>query len=539
MAYIAPDGVIEFFADFGVDPNYENSLYFASTSAKDTYFSNMTKRATVSAQSYSRAERGYVKVQLPMSTLYNVGYMRFRNASFENKWFYAFVRSVEYVNNITTLVRFELDILTTWMGAFSLNQCFIERQHSTSDTIGSNLVEEGLDIGEYVYYNSLASGLLSGSSGYATVVLTTLNADGETYPSSYNMSEGVYAPARPLIFFSNTTAGKQELDEFFNKVNTNKNYDAVVSVYQIPAIFAVQTHSPVVCTPITKPYTSIDGYTPKNNKLFTYPYNYLEVTNMEGTLAEYKYEFFSTTSQANFEIIYNYLAPAQAVLYPKNYKGVTSNYNESIPMTSFPVGSYLNDSYKAYLAQVGSDAIAKSFDGAISGTMRGGMMGAMMGGVTGGLAGVAAGAIGGAFGGAQRSYVEEKIKPQVEKIANVMSGRNYRAGRPNQAIGKPTVNTLYANNLKDFYFNSKQITAQYAKKIDDYFTMFGYAIHEVATPNMNARPYYTYVKTVGCSIDGNVPADDASAIETIFDNGIRFWKNHANIGNYSLNNAPA
>ena len=55
---------------------------------------------------------------------------------------------------------------------------------------------------------------------------------------------------------------------------------------------------------------------------------------------------------------------------------------------------------------------------------------------------------------------------------------------------------------------------------------------------MNARPYWTYVKTLGCSVDGAIPADDASAIENIFNKGVRFWKNHNNIGNYSLDNSP-
>ena len=38
----------------------------------------------------------------------------------------------------------------TWMGAFSLSQCFIERQHQTVDYPGSNIVDEGLDTGEYM-----------------------------------------------------------------------------------------------------------------------------------------------------------------------------------------------------------------------------------------------------------------------------------------------------------------------------------------------------------------------------------------------------
>jgi hypothetical protein len=82
------------------------------------------------------------------------------------------------------------------------------------------------------------------------------------------------------------------------------------------------------------------------------------------------------------------------------------------------------------------------------------------------------------------------------------------------------------------------ITKNYASMIDDYFTMYGYAVRNTLTPNMNARANFTYVKTKGCIVHCNCPAEDARAIEEMFDNGIRFWKNHNNIGNYNLPNAP-
>ena len=75
--------------------------------------------------------------------------------------------------------------------------------------------------------------------------------------------------------------------------------------------------------------------------------------------------------------------------------------------------------------------------------------------------------------------------------------------------------------------------------IDNYFDMYGYAIKQHGVPNMNARPNWTYVKTVGCVVHGSIPADDARAIEEMFDSGVRFWKNHTNIGKYNLANSPA
>lgn len=525
MAYVAPNSTVEFFSDLGLNDNYDDTLYFASESAKNSYFSGLTKLATGTAMTYTREQRGFLRVELPMSTLISASYMRYKNTSFENKWFYAFIKNVEYINNNCTQVNFSIDPMMTWMGTFHLNQCFIERQHVSDDAIGANLVEENLDYGDYIYINSSPTGFFDDNTDYATIVLTTLNYQGTGFDSTYDLYEGVYAAAKPHIYMTNTQAGKDALQTFVINVNTNGFQDAIVSMYQVPTQFVSNVHTPLICAPVSKPYHDIDGYVPKNNKLFTYPYNVLEVSNMEGVFTEYKYEFFSTPSNVNFEIIYNFLAPVQAVLYPKYYKGITNNYQDSTVMGSFPSSSFPNDTYKAYLAQVGSNALVSAFHETIGGAVKGGLSG----GTSGAIIGAGMGLL---------TLPQQAMSPLVEKVANKLGGRSYRANRPNLANGSATVSSFYANHLKDFYFNKKQIKAEFAEIIDNYFTMFGYSILKAGVPNMNVRPYWTFVKTIGCSVDGDIPADDASTIENIFNKGVRFWKNHNNIGNYSLNNTP-
>ena len=68
--------------------------------------------------------------------------------------------------------------------------------------------------------------------------------------------------------------------------------------------------------------------------------------------------------------------------------------------------------------------------------------------------------------------------------------------------------------------------------------MFGYPDGTVHSPNMNARTRFTYVKTIGCKINCRCPASDADFIEELFNKGIRFWKDHTQIGNYTSPNAP-
>lgn len=72
--------------------------------------------------------------------------------------------------------------------------------------------------------------------------------------------------------------------------------------------------------------------------------------------------------------------------------------------------------------------------------------------------------------------------------------------------------------------------------IDDYFTMFGYAIKRVKVPNRNSRPHWNYVKTIGCTLTGSIPSDDMKKICNIYNNGITFWKNGSEIGHYELDN---
>ena len=75
-------------------------------------------------------------------------------------------------------------------------------------------------------------------------------------------------------------------------------------------------------------------------------------------------------------------------------------------------------------------------------------------------------------------------------------------------------------------------------EIDDFFDLYGYAYNGIAVPNINSRPEWNYVKTVGMVGEGSLPSDDSKLIDGYFNNGIRFWNWGDHIGNYSLNNRP-
>lgn len=534
MTYIPPTSVIQFFGDLGISPNYENTLYFATEAAKDAYFSNVPRVAQATQVTYTREERGYVRVQIPMSTMIHAGYMRYINPQFENKWFYAFVTSVEYINNDVTQIKFEIDILMTWMGAFQLGQCFIERQHTVNDYIGANIADEGLDTGEYITEYRGTSGYLSGDWGICIFSSQT----GAGFPSEGCVYTGVYSGCEMYIYqIQNYTNANQKLSEIVQ----NAGADSIACILMLPwsyvssvVLSGSPTFSPLTSEiHIPKPYSDIAGYVPRNKKLYTYPYKCLSVYNSEGHSIDYMYEYFNTlpdqesTGLCNFEMKVLISSNPLIALYPLNYKGQSVAYDEQLDMRHFTACNYAIDTWKAYYAMNKSTI---DYEKASAPWMAG--MGVGMG-LVGMAASAGIGNVGGFFGGASQ------VASSVDNIGRTIAKHKDYERMPNVSKGVANNDLMTADQTKDFYFEEKCITKNYAMMIDDYFTMFGYAIKQVATPNMHARPYFTYVKTIGCTVHGNLPSEDGSVIESIFDRGVRFWTNHANIGNYSLNNSPA
>jgi hypothetical protein len=85
------------------------------------------------------------------------------------------------------------------------------------------------------------------------------------------------------------------------------------------------------------------------------------------------------------------------------------------------------------------------------------------------------------------------------------------------------------------YILKKQIKAEYIKKLEDYFGMFGYKVNEVKLPNFHTREHFNFIQTVDCNISGNFNNDDLQELKNIFDNGITLWHTD-DVGNYGLEN---
>lgn len=550
MGYIQPSTYAEFFGNLGLSDTYTDTFYFSTPAARDAYFDAITPKFSTDRITYQREHKGTIRVECPMGTIYNASYMRFKNSNigngiFENKWFYAFVKSVNYINNVTAEVVFEMDYLMSWMGTFTLGECFIDRQHTVTDNPGDNIVAENLDIG---YLICQEWGQTGHFEDYTLVLMQTVAPEGERIPyEADGIFSGIYlwydvdqnGEAIPTVNPADFGSYANTLESLVSHGQIDQViYIGMLPTYYLPVRNAEnQDTKPVtVLRNVNIPYSELyypdDGtghelhYIPKNKKLFTYPYSVLEVYNSEGQVAEYRYEHFNYMVDegvrvVQFEEMGIMNVQSCVSLIPLNYKGHDYCYTEALLMQSFPSVAWGVDTYRAFLAQKENAVQLSGTDAGISALI--GLGGALIG--NGAVAG---------------KYLGEAVSSVLSANIDLLSTERAELKMPVTVRGTQSSDFMVADRKKDFYFYKMHVDYQHALMIDDYFTMYGYAIKRKAVPNMAARPKYTFLKTVGCVVEGNIPADDATAIEKILNKGIRFWRAEAGvtIGDYSVNNSP-
>lgn len=525
--YIEPNSVIRVLRNVPLDNTYEHTIYFASKVLQQNYFMSLTAYS-FTQQTYQRVQNNKMRVQRNANDLYNCNYVMFQNTSYGDKWFYAFILGVEYINNATAEITFEIDVMQTWHFDYNLGQCFVEREHSVRDDMYGNLVEENLECGQETVATSVDNIDLNRMN---VAMLVGKYGNNALSGSVYN---NVYTPldVRAGISASDT----RSLDYAINQVVDAGGENAIVAIYQYPAVLGDTTAtSPYTTTKtITQNTANINGYVPKNKKLFSYPYSSIIVSNNSGQTAQYKWELWGTKNQATFAMHGVLATVPSCFCYPTNYRGISNDYDSGITLNSFPQCAWTGDAFKAWWAQNKNSVTTSLVAGAITGAVGLGLAAVMPVGAAGAMAGASY-----VTRGALAATGVRTVTHTASNVATALARVNDLQNTPAQVHGQSQMDSMNAGIGRIKYtFYSMTIRAEYAKIIDEYFNVYGYATKRVKVPNTSARPFWNYTKTSGCVIHGSVPADDAKAICHIYDSGITFWRDGAYVGNYTLNNAP-
>lgn len=534
MAWITPTGNLYLLKGIPLDTTYEHTILFQTPSAQQNYFLDFEKIVQAFTNlTYQRVNRDRVRVQALADDLYSCNYMVFQNSAYGDKYFYAFIKEINYINDRTSEITYELDVLQTWHFNYSLEECFIERQHSLTDGIGDNILPEPVELGEYVFNDSGTSSkkyqkIIDLSDIYYVVCVADITQQQEGI--SVNIYDGIFQGCTLYAF---APIELVELNQFINSFVTAGHPDSIIAIYTCPQTciardesgdspyLVLDTYSGAQQShyqpPAITSEDTIDTHTVKNNKLFTYPYNFYHVDNGNGTSLALRYEFFGSLLP-RFQIHSLLTQPVTLTLRPVNYKGSGSESvnTEVLSVTNFPLCAWVNDSWQAWVANQSGLVDMTAWTGAMTSVAAFATGHPILGTLT---------ALNTVMDALKQTYTAS-LK------ADVCKGNLNNAG-VNTAIGK---NTFYGGRLS--------VNRNYAKVIDDFFTKFGYAMNKIAIPMRNARPHWTYVKTAGCIIRANreegLPCDDEKKICEIYDKGLTWWRYGNEIGDYSLyDNSPS
>lgn len=508
--------------------DYKNNLTFSNLSSQLAYF-NSLNHTEITDATYQRKE-GVIRYPALIDDILHFNYCMYQNENFSNKWFFAFITNMEYVNNNVTNISIETDVFQTYQFDLTFKKSFVEREHVNDDSVGLHTLPEGLETGEYTcnshviddHMDTITSELMYVLS--TTLDLSTLSVS--KFPQAgvrkYNgiASGCVYYP-----LFSTT-----EIATVLNAVADKGQIDGINGLFMAPTSmlgsatgpeFPESTGADSYTNSISK-QTTLNGYTPKNKKLLCHPYNYLLVSNNNGTSVPLHYEDFSTSS-CGFKIEMSISPGCSIRMVPTNYKNNSEADEHGINMGKLPICSYPVDMYTNWLTQnsvnVGgitmtSDDInvGASFSNAVLGTIGNIASGNVIGAVNSGITGSAG-------------------------IANALIAKKQHDLIPPQARGNLNAGDVITSSGKNtFHFYKMSVKQEYAKIIDDYFSMYGYQVNTLKVPNITGRRNWNYIKTIDINITGNIIQEDMQKIKNIFNNGVTLWHNPSTYLDYSQNN---
>ena len=527
----------------------QNQLTFANVTAQTNYFLGLTNKLYVDNFTYQRKDY-VIRYPACIDDILDYNYCMYQNEAYSDKWFYAYIKNMRWLNDHMTEITIETDVYQTFMFDVTFKTSFVEREHVSDDTIGLHTIPEGLETGEYVC-SSISNLFTGGNTCYICIGTTEVPSELGTnwYNREYN---GIYGGVTYIVFQTPLAA-----TNFIRALDGLGKGDAITSVFLLPTAItgtltfstydihidhdhyitteaALPTYSSTYVTlatvnNITSPST-LNGYTPKNNKLFCHPYNYFYVSNNVGMDVDYHYEDF-VNNTASFKTIGAITPGCSIKCFPLNYKKLSDltgsvntmySYNYGLSGAKYPICSWITDVYTNWLTQNGVNIAGIKLNAAEAG---------YIGGVATAAIGVGSLLAGNAFGIAQ-------VGAGIGEILGTMKENYQHSLIPDAARGNANSGDItFSSGNMNIPLYKMTIRSEYAASIDGYFNMFGYKVNALKVPNLTGRTYWNYVKCIGANIEGLIPEFYMDELKAMFNAGITLWHDPTKFLDYSQTNS--
>ena len=526
----------------------QHQMNFATRQAQINYFASLPK-IEMEKFSYQRAD-GVIRVENHIDDIIGYNYVMYRNNNYTNRWFFAFITGMEYVNDHCTYVSIKTDVFQTWQFDLSWKRCFVEREHVNNDTFGLHTLEENIASGEIINNATQQIEITNPKECFVVVLLTKLKGGLASHYGNnkriYNgIPQGCFVVMVDISDSASSYANLNNLIRYYDSVGAS---DAITAMYLVPKslmgkqgddyaemsielgggygfdgfVPKASTGVKLVSTNTVSRNTTLNGYSPKNNKCFTRQFNYLMITNNAGESAMFNWEDFSGTP--TFKLLATFAQTCPTKLVPTNYKNNDEPSGNIYALTGcpFPLVSWDSDYYLNWQAkqgwsgwyQRGGETWGKMENDVYNNSGQNDILGVA-------------------------SSFASTATQGLSAIFNTINGSMAQAERvPNQIQGNAMNNEFtFSINKCKFTLYKMSMRAEVAKVVDDYFSAYGYKVSTWKTPNLTGRRNWNFVKLNQANITGNIPQTDMDEIKGMFLKGITIWHNPSTFLDYSQNNS--
>ena len=490
-----------------------------------------------------------IRVPYNADSIYGINYVGYQN---DGKWFFAFVNTITYVNNSTSTLHLEEDVWHTWGLYLRLKPCLVRREHVATDTPGEwrapepNLALEGVTLTVQEFNDLTYNAIIVGTNAVphlkanqSTDYFAPHTADDflGSDPIAGGMYNTIYSGA---AYFGFTNSELSALANFLNNLNLCGAAESVCCLYMVPGALLqtdsnhqVTSYGTSVDGAFNAPTYSAGGYTPRNKKCLTFPYCYATITDFSGSEMDIKYEDCNTYGQVRYRFAQG-LDPTSALFFTMlQYQGQSIDPSHSMPIAQNPQCSWVYNGYQNWMAQNGSSLQLKTDVGVAETVLGAGML---LGGLV--LAFTPVGAaleLGASATAAAVAGGIHGIASGMRDQADVKNEVTVQSKTPAHRVGTPSGNSLQGIGRNEGGFIAHGLTQESARRLDNFFDVFGYEVDLVKTPLLTSRPSWNYVRTEGAAMGGTIPADRLALMNATLDRGVTFWHT-TDIGNYGLSN---
>ena len=513
------------------------------------------------------------------------------------KAYFAFITDVTYVNDACCDIHFKIDVLQTWGFRMDFDCAFVERAHVRDDHVGYHTIPEGIDCGTDIEVRkSVTVGGITDTRpperpdtpwvvGMCLVMLASkLEAKAQNYIDhpvdgvkvfdNTSIAFGVYNSLKIIVVDLSTPEGVTRADEIIKDyVSESGHEDYIKSIYTVPSYMferSEPSEGDILWFPnkagVTYPYVAystqqvpwltflkVDGHKVHNNKLYTYPYSYVLVSNNCGEVSEFKYENWkanigmpANSMNAYFKLVGVGSGCPTLKLIPISHRGLEEDLDSSCTYSRFPECAWVGDAWAAYWAQNKTTAAQAVLTAATGG----GASASFFGGINSARpvpsleTRETARELATAGKGAAAMRVLSTL-PGPSKLAGAAIGASGAissvlaksadlANTPPQVHGQ-VMNDAFNIATENVGFRVMHVTVreEYMRYLDWYFDVYGYKVNYTGIPNIHARKHYTFIKTIGMQITGPIPGYANREACEAFDRGITWWVDWGEIGNYT------